>query len=235
MEGSNECRKEEGRNKELARNTSTPGIKGKIETNIVRKRFAAEKTGDVDKDGRKLARNSQGRNRKTGVSSIMDLIGRFNKLDKAAGNEVARNKGRNMKGGEAEGEEDNLPETAMKPLAQGETARNQVSVMPLTLSREAARNVMVEAAKNQGRNMVEAAGSQGRSVHRGRPLEIAGCEAARNQGRNVNKLEDKIVRASQSETAKEQGRNMTRLEEMPARARDTGGGLVKAAGNQKVT
>ena len=98
-----------------------------------------------------MTRNSQGRNRKTGVSSIMDLIGRFNKLDKAAGNEVARNKGRNMKG-EAEGEEDKLTETAMKPLAQGETARNQVSVMPLTLSREAARNEMVEAARNLGRN-----------------------------------------------------------------------------------
>ena len=225
-----------------------------IETNIVRKRFAAEKSGYVDKDGRKLTRKSQGRNRKIGVSSIMDLIGRFNKLDKAAGNEVARNKGRNMKGGEAEGEEDKLTETAMKPLAHGETARNQVSVMPLTLSREAARNVMVETDRNLGRNkrpletavsserplemarnMVEAAGSQGRSVYRGRPLEIAGCEAARNQGRNVNKLEDKIVRASQNETAKEQGRNMTMVEEMPARARDTGGGLVKAAGNQKVT
>ena len=138
-----------------------------------------------------------------------------------------------MRGREAEGLEDKLPETARKSLAQGETARNQDSVMPLTLSKEAARNAMVEAAMKQGRsmrppetagnhgrnlnrkeempertvdaarNMMEAAGNQGRRVNREKSLE-----AARNQGRNVNKVEDKNIGAALCETARKLGRNM---------------------------
>ena len=80
MTGSYGCRKEEGRDKELTGNISTPVIKGKIVNNPARKKVTAEKTGDedrkatVEEEGRKLTSSTQGRNRKTGVSSNINMI-----------------------------------------------------------------------------------------------------------------------------------------------------------------
>ena len=140
-----------------------------------------------------------------------------------------------MRGREAEGLEDKLPETARKSLAQGETARNQDSVMPLTLSKEAARNAMVEAAMKQGRSMrpLETAGNHGRNLNRKEEMPERTVDAARNmmeaagnQGRNVNREKSLEIARNMVEAAGNQDRRVNREKSLEA-ARNQGRNVNK--------